>query len=165
MKDAAVIDSSSLIFAFKIEKLWDLLKSRYSKVLLSKAVYTEVVKEGKKSGKKEARHIKEEISGGFLEVREVRDPINVGHLGRGELEVITLAYKQKLPAIMDDKKARAVGSSLNLRVLPISSFILWGIKQGLLNKREGEEILNSLIKRGYRLKSDTYIEILEIIKS
>ncbi len=161
---AAVIDSSSLIFAFMTKDLLVLLKKRYSKIVLVKAVFVEVVEEGKKLGKREVLEIENEISSGFLEVKNVRDLIHIEHIGKGELEVMSYAHQNGLPCIMDDKKARQICVSLNVKALPVSSFMIWGVKNGHLSKKEAENALNDLIKKGYRLKSDVYIEILESLR-
>lgn len=161
---AAVIDSSSLIFAFTAKELLVLLKKRYSKIVVPKAVFVEVVEEGKKLGKGEVLKIEDEISSGFLEVKNVRDLMHIGHVGRGELEVLSYAHQKGLPCIIDDKKARQICVSLNVKALPVSSFIIWGVKNGHLSKKQAENVLNDLIKKGYRLRSDVYIEILELLR-
>jgi len=160
----AVIDSFSLIFAFTTEELPALLKKRYSKIVLPKAVFVEVVEEGKKLGKGEVLEIEDEISSGFPEVKNVRDLMHIGHVGKGELEALSYAHQKGLPCIIDDKKARQVCVSLNVKALPISSFIIWGVKNGHLSKKQVENALNDLIKKGYRLKSDAYIQIIENVR-
>jgi hypothetical protein len=49
-------------------------------------------------------------------------------------------------------------------VIPISSFILWGVKKGLLTGQEGKEILNELVKAGYWLRSDVYLSLIEAME-
>ncbi|MEE8402584.1 MAG: hypothetical protein V3R93_02410, partial [Candidatus Hydrothermarchaeaceae archaeon] len=115
--------------------------------------------EGKKLGKREVLEIENEISSGFLEVKNVKDSIHIEHIGKGELEVLSYAHQKGLPCIIDDKKARQICVSLNVKALPISSFMIWGVK-----KKQGKEVLNDMIKKGYRLKSDVYIEILESLR-
>ncbi|MFV2041541.1 MAG: hypothetical protein ACC644_06085 [Candidatus Hydrothermarchaeales archaeon] len=161
----AVIDSSSLIFAFRVEELLVLLKERYSKIVLPKAVFDEVIDAGKKLGKREVLKIEDEIFSGFLEVKNVKNPMHIEHLGEGELEVLSYAKTERLPCIMDDKKARQLCVSLKLKAIPISSFIIWGARNGHLSERQAQEILNDLVKKGYRLRSDVYIQIIDAIKS
>ncbi len=161
----AVIDSSSLIFAFELEEIKELLKTKYDSLLLPKTVYDEVVYTGKKLGKEEVNQIEDEIKKGFLKIQKSDELIEVEHLGKGELEAISLARHEDLPLIMDDKKARIIGVSVGLKVFPVSSFILWGAKEGHLTTKRSKEILNELVKAGYWLKSDVYLSLIEVIES
>jgi predicted nucleic acid-binding protein len=160
----AVIDSSSLIFAFKLEKTLKLLKTRFDGLLLPRTVHEEVVGAGRKLGKEEVNSIEEEIKNGFLRVKEPANLIEAEHLGKGEMEAISLAHQEGLPVIIDDRRARILGVSIKLKVIPISSFILWGVKKGLLTGQEGKEILNELVKAGYWLRSDVYLSLIEAME-
>lgn len=161
----AVIDSSSLIFAFKLDGIKSLLKTRYDSLLLPKTVYDEVVDTGKKLGKEEVNLIEDEIKKGFLRVKEPAELMEAEHLGKGELNAISLARQEGLPLIIDDRRARIVGISIGLKVLPVSSFILWGVKEGHLTTQRSKEILTELVKSGYWLKSDAYLSLIEAIES
>lgn len=161
----AVIDSSSLIFAFKSKRILKLLKTRFKSLLLPRTVREEVVTTGKRLGKEEVNSIEEELKKGFLKVKEPTALIGTEHLGKGEMEALSLAYQEGMPLIIDDRKARILGASLGLKVIPISSFILWGVKKGLLTSQEGKDILNELVKAGYWLKSDVYLSLIEAMES
>lgn len=161
----AVIDSSSLIFAFKAERVLKFLKADFDGLLLPRAVYEEVVGAGRRLGKKEANFIEEEIKSGFLRVKEPTNPIEAEHLGKGEMEVLSLAREKGLPVLIDDRRARVLGVSLKLKVIPISALILRGVKRGLLTAKEGREILNELVKAGHWLKSDVYVCLIEAMES
>ncbi len=161
----AVVDSSSLIFAYRVEKLLELLKTRFKGLLLPRSVYEEVVTEGKKLGKAEANLIEEEIKKGFLKVKKPGKLIEAEHLGSGEIEAISLAHQEGLPLIIDDRRARILGTSLKIKVIPISSFILWGVKKGVLTPGRSREVLRELVKAGYWLKSDVYLTLIEAMES
>lgn len=161
----AVIDSSSLIFAYKVKEILKLLRTRYNGLLLPGEVYTEAVKGGKRLGMKEANLIETEAKKGFLKVKQPRRVIEAEHLGRGELEAISLAYEEGLPLIIDDRKARIPGTCLGMKVIHVSSFILWGVKKGLLAPREAKGILKDLVKAGYWLRGAVYLELIDAIES
>lgn len=160
----AIIDSSSIIFAYKLKGILKILKTRYEVLLLPGAVYEEVVLRGKKLGMKEANSVEEEIKNGFLRVKKPAKLIKAEHLGKGEIEALSLAYEEGLPLIIDDRRARILGTSLNLKVIPISSFILWGVRKGLLNPGKGREMLKELVKAGYWLRSDVYLDLMDALE-
>ena len=85
-------------------------------------------------------------------------------LGSGEKQALSIALEKSLSLICDDRKARVIGSALGVRILPISAFILWGVKTKRLTRNNGIALLDSLVHQGYRLKLDAYLQITKHIK-
>ncbi len=164
MKNAAAIDSSSLIFALRVQPLFDLLERRFSKLLAPQAVYKEVVKAGEALGKEDAPKAKALIARGFLRVRDAKPLSGDPRLGAGETEALSIAFREKIILVSDDRLARNAGKAMGVRVIPLSAFILWAKEKKLVTPRKAEETLNELVKKGYYLKAETYIALLEKIR-
>ncbi|MDP7079618.1 MAG: hypothetical protein QF415_06990 [Candidatus Undinarchaeales archaeon] len=161
MTGPAVMDSSALIFAFRLPGILRILKRSYPYVLIPSAVYDEVVVEGQRLGKEEVDAIQNEV-GRFVRVEHADDELPVEpdpRLGKGELEVIYLALRVGAEAIIDDRRARIFGARLSVRVIPLASLLVTARGDGSLEPEEASTLLDDLVQAGYRLRSDTYIEV------
>jgi len=166
MKQAAVVDSSSLIFAFKIGEVGALLRKKYSCLVLPNAVYEEAVARGKERGFSEVEKIEAAIAEGFVKVEAVPPAKTAPQtaLGRGELEAILLAAKKKADLLCDDRKAAAAAKLVGVNAFPLSAFVVAAAKQGVLPKKTAKKALDDLVLAGYRLKSDVYIRLANEIE-
>jgi predicted nucleic acid-binding protein len=161
MAGPAVMDSSALIFAFRLPGILQILKGAYSHILIPNAVYDEVVVEGRRLGKEEVGAIQDEV-GRFIRVERSDESLPVEpdpRLGKGELEVISLALKKGAEAIIDDRRARIFGARLSVRIIPLASLLVIACGDGTLKSEEAAALLDDLVQAGYRLRSDTYIEV------
>ena len=161
MAGPAVMDSSALIFAFRLPGILRILKGAYSHILIPSAVHDEVVVEGQRLGKEEVDAIQNEV-GRFVRVERADEELPVEpdpRLGKGELEVISLALRVGMTAIIDDKRARIFGARLSVQVIPLASLLVTARGDGSLEPEEAAELLDDLVAAGYRLRSDTYIEV------
>lgn len=161
MTGPAVMDSSALIFAFRLPGILRILKGAYSHILIPHAVYDEVVVEGRRLGKEEVGAIENEV-GRFVQVEQTDKGLPVEpdpRLGKGELEVISLALRSGAEAIIDDRRARVFGARLSVRVIPLASLLVTARGDGTLGPEEAAALLDDLVQAGYRLRSDTYIGV------
>ncbi len=168
MKPAAVVDSSSLIFAFKLDGIEALLRKKYSRLVLPKAVFEETVVEGGKRGFYEVEKIEAAIKRGFAMVEEApadKKPFYHSKLGRGETEAILLAASKKMDLISDDKKAAIAANALGVSAIPVSAFLVAAARQKVLPKKEAKLLLDQLMLSGYRLKSDAYVKLANEIEN
>jgi len=131
MHKEILIDTSVLIALEKLNLLHILCKI-YNVVILPEAVYREfgninldcvVIKK--------------------VENRLINILINDLNLGKGEAEVITLAYETNIPTLIDDLKARKIAKDLSLAV---SGTI------GLLIKAKDEGIIQNVLEKVLELK-------------
>jgi len=156
-----VANSSVLIFLSKI-KLLDILKKLFGTVYIPEAVYHEVVVEGgERSGAIEVKkadwvkivHIKNKRLANYL-----RQEIDVG-----EAEAIVLALELKADVILlDDADARMIARSMGLNIKGTIGVLLLAWRKGLLE--DVEEKIKELMSKGYRLRSDIYLRIIEEIR-
>jgi len=158
------MDSSSLIFSFRVPKLQAILFSRYGKLLVPQAVFDETVVAGKLLGKPEVQSIEAEIRKGRIILQQAK-PLATDCLGLGEREAISLAAASKAPLFCDDHKARVIASSLGVRAIPLSAFLLWAFRNKKAGRQESLAMLDSLVAEGYRLKLDVYLALRKEIES
>jgi predicted nucleic acid-binding protein len=142
MPDIVIVDTSVLISLEKIDLLQILCKI-YKEVILPEAVAREfgnINLECYSSMKVESKLVN-------LLIRDL-------NLGRGESEVIALAYETKQKALIDDLKARKVANDLGL---PISGSI------GVLLKAEKLGIIDSAFKKTQELKDKGFYVSNELL--
>lgn len=164
----AVSNSGPLIHLAKVNRL-DLLFSLFTKVLIPKTVYVEVIEGALKQGHHDARYIQQEIEKGRIEVKSVSNEllkeIHNENLHEGELEVIALAIEIKDRIILlDDEEARLFASTFNLKVKGTLGIIIDNVHSGNISLNTGKELIKTLNKIMY-LSSDVFNLALESISS
>ncbi len=112
----AISDSSTLIHLSAIGRL-DLLHEFYDSLVITPAVWHEVVEEGK--GRSGALEIKREVEEGRIKVQSPKDYALLGLLKRelndGEAEVIALAVEDgSAEVLLDESDARRVAEVFGL---------------------------------------------------
>jgi predicted nucleic acid-binding protein len=134
-----VCDSSVLISLSSIGKL-NLLRDIFKKeqIIIPRAVWKEVVEEGGK--KKGAQQVK---SSKWIHVEDVEDVPLVKllntHLDKGESEAIVLALKyHDSLLIIDEKEARDVAQSLNLKFIGTIGVLLKAKQKGYIQSLKTE---------------------------
>ncbi len=142
MPDIVIVDTSVLIALEKIDLLQILCKI-YKEIVLPEAVV------------KEFSNINLECYSSMkVESKLVNLLMWDLNLGRGESEVIALAYETKQKALIDDLKARKVAEDLGL---PISGSI------GILLKAEKLGIIDSAFKKTQELKDKGFYVSNELL--
>ena len=156
-----ICDSSVLIALSAIGQLGLLQKRcRGTKLLVPKAVWREVVEEGK--GQPGAQEV---ADARWIEVAEVKNravvEVLLAHLDCGEAEVIALAQERQADLVLlDEKEAREFAERLGLRVLGTLGLLVWAKREGLITVvREQLDALKR--KAGFRISSELYRRVLE----
>jgi len=157
-----VFDSTPLIYLGKLEIL-DKLKQINTKKIIPLNVYKEVVEEGKKLGFIEALYIEKLVEEKYFEVIEFKIILDKSYLrvlSDADLEVLSGAKETKGIAIVDELAAREI-ASINQIEAGGTAFILFQLlKNELITKKEFKELLDSIIKLGWRCSTELYFEIL-----
>jgi len=122
----AISDSSTLINLAAIGRL-SLLREFYEKIIVSRAVWDEVVVEGR--GRPGALEFKEAKEAGWIEVATPQDANLVSLLQRdfdqGEAEAIALAVERKVDVILlDESEARRIAEIYDLPKTGIIGILL-----------------------------------------
>ena len=156
-----ISDSSPLIHLTRLGKINYLLKVT-GQIAIPKAVYDEVVIEGKKKNYMESVIVENLINEGKVIVSTLKpfDESNYPPLGRGELESLELAKQRDAVVIIDEKKARNVAQlmGLNYQTTIVTIFEL------LVTKALGKQEYKHNIKRigeSSWISADVVAEYLE----
>jgi predicted nucleic acid-binding protein len=142
-----------------IEKLHFLEKRFPGGIIIPKAVWKEVVDEGK------GRPGSLEISAAsWISVQNVKEKNLVGllrsELDEGEAEAITLAHEIKADVLLiDERDARIAAKKLGIKVLGTIGLLAWAKKSGLISSLRDE--MNNLQKVGkFRISEELYSRVL-----
>lgn len=143
MPDIIIADASIIIALEKIDIL-PLLCKIYSEIIIPEAVLKEI----------------ENLSLPCFSIRAVQGTfveflIENFNIGRGEAEVIALAYQTGLRALIDDLKARKIAENLGIR---ISGTI------GILIKAEKLGLISSTLAKAKELKEKGFFISDDLIK-
>ena len=145
-RKTVVADASTLIGLSRIGQL-NLLLDLYGEVLIPQAVYNEVAREPKHGSQKIKR-------AKYLTVEKVTDrkmvELFLGHLGRGEAEVLTLSKEKKAELILiDEKKARKAARRAGFEVVGVLGLLLAAKNRALIPAVK--PFIEKLSKQGFRL--------------
>ncbi len=146
-------NTSPLIGLAKIGRL-ELLKRLYGEVVITPAVKVESVDRGKEIGAPEVAEIEKGMEEGWIktrtlsarERREVSGLLTRANLGLGEAETLISARASDLLVILDDKEARAVAKSWQLKYAGTVMVLFQALNQNLMDHDEFVEAIGQLTK-------------------
>ncbi len=168
-----ISDSSPLIIFGKINKFY-LLEKIFKKIIISKAVFEEIVIRGKEKNAPEYFLLENYIKKGFIEIKELSKEYKKKadflldsnkNLDYGEAETICLALQEKEKFVLiDEKIARNTAEIYGLN--PIGSFgvLLILFKRKILNESEIKEIVNKILKTNFRVSGNLIQNFWELIE-
>ena len=157
-------NSTPLIYLAKVNKL-DLLKSLFNEVFIPQEVKNEVVDKGKLLGKKDAYLVEKAISEGWLKVLTAETVAVSIDLDPGEIAALSLAKNLGLKEVLiDELSARAAARLLDLNPRGTLFILLKALKKEEIDQDEFLEVLNQLLREGFRLKEEVYLEALKEAK-
>jgi len=157
--DKVISNATPLIYLAKANQL-GLLQSMIKQVFIPKAVYREVVVEGKRLGEKYAYRIERAITQGWMIVQDIKIiyPVEIT-IHPGEVEVISLAKEKGIETVfMDDAKARAASEMAGLRPIGTLWLLLKAVKNHLLNFDQFLSTFEGIVQSGFYLKEEVYLK-------
>jgi len=166
-----VSNSSPLIYLAKVGRL-NLIKDIYGQVYIPEAVLDESVTKGKSLGITDASII-EEVINHWIFKEEIKPETDSKYGFLDENERIGLGEKQALKLckqlnanilIVDDKEARRVSRIIKVRPIGTCGILIQARRQGLISTEEAEQILDDLIKVGFRIDPAVYSRVIGEIR-
>lgn len=154
-----ISNASPLIALSNISRL-ELLKEIFQRIIIPKAVYNEVVKEGKnRAGAVEV----EKSIGKWIEIKEVKNLNEVralrAVLDYGESEVIVLGQEINADLlILDNKEPRMFAKHLEFKVVGTIGILMLAYKKGILDNPIKE--IMKLKEKGFYISDKLLKEIL-----
>lgn len=148
-----VCDSTTLIGLAKIGEI-ELLRKLFSRIIIPKAVYAEVVTQGEgKEGSEEVRKAT------WIEVEKVEDKRVVDllsrHLNKGEVEVLILGKELEADwLIIDENEARDAAFSAGFKVIGLAGILLTAKELGYI--KEIKPLLDELRSRNFWISATVY---------
>ena len=139
------IDASSLIISLKMDFI-DILTQLYNKLIITEAIYKEVIINGKNKGKQEAIIGDKLIKEQKISIHKLDEKLMDLKLGIGETEVIHNSINNKCLCMMEDRKAKRIAESYNLDVRKIPISILEAYQNKLIDNTEFEDYLIKWVK-------------------
>ena len=125
-----IADSSGLISLAICDCLF-LLEKLFNEVKVPKAVFDEVVIEGKTQSEILEKFLKDKI----IEIDSTKFVIDAGNLGKGEIEAMALYKKLSSDFLLiDDLRARKIAELNEINIIGSLGVLLLGKKKGLIPK-------------------------------
>jgi len=153
------IDASSLIISLKMDFI-DVLNKLYEDLIITEAIYQEVIINGKNKGKQEAIIGEKLVNEKKITIHKVEEELMDLKLGLGETEVIHNSISTKCLCMMEDKKAKRIAESFNLDVRKIPISMLEAYKNKIIDNSEFEDYLIKWVK----FASPSYEEVYFVKK-
>lgn len=158
-----ISNTSPLIYLSKIGKL-EILKRLFSKVIIPKQVYDEIMK-GKKENYVDAFSIEHAINYKWIVVKDIVIKNTIFEIHEGELAVIELAKKLKPEMVLlDDRTARTISEGLGFNTKGTLYVLLKAFKKKFISKKELIDLINQLVYSGFRISQEVYIRVLKEIE-
>lgn len=155
-----VSNATPLIYLAKTGKM-DLLRNLFGEVFIPEEVKVEVVDRGKLLGERDAYGVEKAIDEGWLRVSKA-DIVEVPlELDSGEVAVLSLAKNLGLREVLiDEASARTAARLLGLTPRGTIFVLLKTLEREEMDFDAFLEVLNELIRHGFRLKEEVYIEVV-----
>lgn len=153
-----VSNATPLIYLAKVGRI-DLLRKVFGEVFVPEEVKVEVVDRGKQLGERDAYVVEKAIEDGWLKVlgvEVVEIPIK---LEPGEVAVLSLAKKLgRREVLVDEISARTAARLMGLTPRGTVFVLLKALEIEEVNLSEFLDALSDLVKHGFRLKEEVYLE-------
>ncbi len=162
-----VSNASPLMYLAKIGKL-DLLKELFKEIIVPKEVYEEIVVKGKEEGFLDAYVVEKAVNEKWIKVEEVRVDRELERfapeIDSGEIAVISLARKIKPSLVLiDDASARIIAEGFGFNIKGTLYVLLIALKKKAIEKKEIKDLINRLVRLGFRISHELYGEVLKEI--
>lgn len=166
-----MLNATPLIYLTRCGGL-KILKGLNTTIYVPKAVYDEVVVEGRRRGKPGAELVAQYIREGVMTVRSPRGRIVVSSpsrppqdlerpLDKGEEEVLALARELNCIAIIDEQVGRSIARLHGVAVHGTVYLLMLAHKTGVITKQEMIGIFKRMVAEGWRIGVEDYPVIME----
>ncbi len=165
-----IFNSSPLIYLNKVGLNW-IFECLEGEKIIPAQVYHQVVTRGKIRGDADAIIAEILVKNGTIRVETVEDGFKEtlkslqAELHKGELEVLVLAKNKGGTAILDESIAREVGNIFGIEIHGTLFLIFLMVNKGILEKEEAKDKVNLMIRKGFRLGHEEYLEFLELLEN
>jgi len=159
-----VSNSTPLIGLAKIGRL-DLLKELYKEVLIPEEVRVETIDMGIEKNSPDAYVIRKALQDGWIVVRNVKILSGLTDFGIdvGEAAALSLAKSRgEKEVLIDERHARLAAKALGLKPLGTIYILLAALKKEYISYDEYAASLEGLIKSGFRLSEEVYMEAVRL---
>jgi len=163
-------NTSPIVALAKIGRL-GLLRDLYGTVFVSPFVKAESVDRGKELGASDALEIERAIREGWIKVaklppkqsQNIRSLIEEARIGLGEAGTLILARNKGMMAMLDDKEARAIAKSWNLKYTSTVMILYEAFVKEFISHDELIEDLAKLAKVMW-ISTDVITEVIKRAK-
>ncbi len=150
-----------------------ILKGLKTRVYIPRAVYDEVVVEGRRLGKPGAELVDEYVKDEMITIRSPSEKTTISSLatssprdfgsplGRGEVEVLALARELNCTAIIDEQTGRNVAKLHGISVHGTVYLLVLAQRSGFITKAETVAMFKRMVAEGWRISVDDYAAIME----
>ncbi len=169
---ALVLDATPLIYLARSGGL-RFLKTLNTPIYVPRAVYDEVVVQGRRLGKPGAELVDQYVQEGVLTIRSPSDRRKVSSLmarsreeslrplSDGEAEFLTLALELNCTAIIDEHLGRSIGRLYGIGVHGTVYLLVLAHGAGALTKEEVISLFKRMVGEGWRISVEDYTVIME----
>ncbi|MBI4044779.1 MAG: DUF3368 domain-containing protein [Candidatus Diapherotrites archaeon] len=159
-----VLDSTPLIYLNRAGLSWVFGEFE---TFIPRSVFEEVVLRGKEFYKKDALVAEKLVNDGKIVVEFPSVTVEarriLAELGEGELQAIALAKQKNAVAIIDDDVAKGFGEIFGVDVHGTFFLISLLVHNKKLSKAQAVKKIQEMIKLGWRVSVDKYLEFVELI--
>lgn len=167
-----VLNATPLIYLSRSGGL-QLLKILNTRIYTPKAVYDEVVVEGRRLGKPGADFVDRYVREGVITVRSPKlkmkldsqvtrsSPESDWPLDKGEAEVLALAQELNCTAIVDEQLGRNLARLHGIEVHGTVYLLILAHKSGALTKDQTLAMFKRIVAEGWRISVEDYTAIME----
>lgn len=155
-----VSNATPLIYLAKTGRIV-LLRKVFGEVYIPEEVKVEVVDKGKRLGEKDAYVVEKAIEDGWIKVLNVEALETPIILESGEVAVLSLAKKLgREEVLVDEISARTAARLMELTPRGTIYVLLKALEMREIGLNEFLDALSDLVKHGFRLKEEVYLEAL-----
>jgi len=169
---ALVLNATPLIYLSRSGGL-QILKSLNTRIYTPKAVYEEVVVEGRRLGKPGADLVDQYVQDGVITIRSPKlrmkfssqltrsTPDSDWPVHKGEAEVLALAQEMNCTAIIDEQVGRNLARLHGIEVHGTVYLLTLAHNNGALTKDQTLAMFKRIVAEGWRISVEDYTAIME----
>jgi len=156
------IDACSLIYLAKSDLL-QVARQMYQDLRITRAVYDEVVVEGKKRNRPDAYVLDASVQNRVLSVvaYDGSFPPEMSGMGKGESETVQESKSKKCPALLDDIRSKSYAARTGLEYTSVDLLLIEALARKRISAEEFGEYARRLA-RACSMRAERFAELLRI---